>query len=239
MVKDNKQPKSVKSSANDFKLSSISSSSAVVDSKKISNGLLTVMSEQQYKLLAEFVSTATNPAVVFVISLAFITSRYAQTTEEFLSWTAIGTLLLVGPGAIYTFLIWRKDKKIDIDITKREDRVVPLMLASLGALFGGYLISSRLDNESLFLVSNILVAMLVALTILTSQWKVSLHTATYAALTTLLLIFTNWYFALLYLGLFVIGWARLYLKQHTLPQLVGGSLIGVAITTVIFLLFRS
>lgn len=201
--------------------------------------LMSNITEKQYKLLAEFISTASNPAVVFIISLAFITDRYASTTEEFVTWTTIGTLLLVGPGMVYTFLTWKKERRIDIDITKREDRVVPLMLASLGALFGGYLVSTRLENDSLFLMSNVLVAMLVALTILTSQWKVSLHTATYAALTTMLVLFTDYYFGLLYLGLFAIGWARLYLKQHTLPQLVGGSLIGAGITTVISLLFRS
>ena len=198
------------------------------------------MAERQYKLLAEFISTVTNPAIVFIISLAFITSRYADTSQEFLTWTFIGALLLViGPGLVYAVLTWKKEQHIDLDITEREDRVIPLMLASLGALFGGYLISTRLDNENLLLVSNILVAMLVALTILTFQWKVSLHTATFAALSTLLLIFITPYFALLYLALFAIGWARLYLKKHTIAQAVGGSLVGVAITTAIALIFRS
>lgn len=194
---------------------------------------------KQLKVLAELVSTVTNPAIVFVVSLGFITHRYANTTNEFITWTAIGTLLLVGPGIAYTLSTWRKEQRVDIDITKREDRIVPLMLASLGALFGGYLIATRLHNDKLLLMSNILVAMLVSLTIITFQWKISLHSATYAALTTLLLVFASPYFALLYFGLLGIGWARIALKQHTLAQVVGGSMIGAGVTLVITLLFRS
>lgn len=197
------------------------------------------MAEKQRKALAELVSTVTNPAIVFIVSLGFITYRYADTTNEFLTWTAIGTVLLVGPGIAYTLGTWRKEKRVDIDITKREDRIVPLMLASLGALFGGYLIATRLHNDNLLLMSNILVAMLVSLTIITFQWKISLHSATYSALTTLLTIFASPYFALLYLGLLTIGWARITLKQHTLAQVIGGSIIGAGVTAAITLLFRS
>ncbi len=197
------------------------------------------MAEKQRNNLAELISTITNPAIVFVVSLAFITYRFAETTQEFLTWTAIGTTLLVGPGIAYTLGTWRKEKRVDIDITKREDRIIPLMLASLGALFGGYLIATRLHNDTLLLMSNILVAMLVSLTIITFQWKISLHSATYSALTTLLVAFAGGYFAFLYVGLLAIGWARITLKQHTLAQVIGGSMIGAGVTTVIMFLFRS
>ena len=197
------------------------------------------MDAKSKAVAAEIISTITNPAIVFIASLAFIVYQFADSTQEFLTSTAIGVLLLVGPGMAYTFLTWKKEKKVDIDITNREDRLVPLMLASLGALFGGYLVSTRLHNESLLLMSNILVAMLVVITIITSQWKISLHTSTYAALVTLLAIFGSPHFVFLYLGLFVIAWARYYLKQHTKYQLLGGSLVGVFITAVVTLLFRA
>ncbi len=195
--------------------------------------------QHSLKILAELISTVTNPAIVFVVSLAFITYRYASTTEQFVSWTAIGTLLLVGPGVLYTLGTWKKEKRFDIDITKREDRIVPLMLACLGALIGSYLISTRLDNENLLLTSNILVTMLVALTIVTFQWKISLHTATFAALATLVSGVVNPYFSLFYGGLLIVGWARFYLKQHTVAQALAGALLGTAITGLIIVVFRN
>lgn len=190
-------------------------------------------------VLAEIISTATNPAIVFIASLAFITYRYADSTNQFLRWTAIGTLLLVGPGMAYTMVTWRREHRVDIDITKREKRLVPLLLSSLGALFGTYLISSRLDNPNLMLMGNVLVAMLVVLTIITFQWKVSLHTSTFAALTTLLAIFASPYFVFLFLGVAVVGWARVYLRQHTTAQVIGGGVVGATVTLLITLLFRS
>lgn len=212
----------------------------MVKGKLLPSSSSAAMADKQSNALAEWISTLTNPALVFVVSLGFITYRYADTTEQFITWTVIGALLLVlGPGAAYVLATWRREERVDFDITSREDRVVPLMLASLGALVGSYLISSRLENENLLLVSNILVAMLVSLTIITFQWKISLHCATFAALTTLLLIFGTPYFALLYGVLLAIGWARLYLKHHTLAQAIGGSLIGAGVTSAIVLLFRS
>jgi membrane-associated phospholipid phosphatase len=154
-------------------------------------------------------------------------------------WTAIGTLLLVGPGMVYTLLTWRKEHRVDIDITKREDRIVPLMLASLGALFGSYLVFSRLNNQNLYLMSVILVALLVSITIITSQWKISLHSTTFTALTTLLVTFGSPYFAFLYLLLFFVGWARVYLKQHSLAQVTVGAALGTTLTVAMTLLFRS
>lgn len=207
--------------------------------KPLPNGSDAIMADKQSRFIAEAVSIITNPALMFVASLAYITYHYADTAQQASLWTAIGTLLLVGPGMAYTLLTWRKKHHVDIDITKREDRIVPLMLASLGALFGSYLVFSRLDNPRLYLMSVILVALLVCITIITSQWKISLHNTTFAALTTLLVIFGSPYFAFLYLLLAGVGWARIYLKQHTVAQVVGGALLGSALTVAMALLFRS
>lgn len=188
---------------------------------------------------AEIVSNITNPGLVLLVSLIIIASRYASSLGQLLVWTAFAALLLVVPGLLYATVIWRQERHIDVDISRREDRIVPLLLTTLGAVVMGYLVAGNSTSSSLELLSNILVVMLVCLTIITLVWKISLHAATLTALVTLIILFRGPVFAVFYLGIFPVGWARLVLKQHTPLQLVAGSLVGVVVTAVVGLLLNA
>lgn len=182
--------------------------------------------------LAQLISLITNPALVMTLTMLTVISYYTGTSQEFWRGSLIGFGLLVAPGLLYSVSIWRKGGVIDLDLTNRHDRVVPLMLSSLGAVIGNFIIQTRLDNPTFTKLSFILAIMLVALTVVTTVWKISLHAATLAALVTLLVIFRGQWFVVGYLLLIPIVWARLTLKQHSPNQLIGGSLLGAALTFV-------
>lgn len=163
--------------------------------------------------------------------MLYITYRYADGLGEVIRYYALAlTLIVVAPAALYVIVSRQYDQKIDIDISNRADRPLPLMLASLGALIGGSMISNRLDSPSVLLISQTLVAMLLLLTVVSFVWKISIHTSTLAALVTVLVIFRGVELLPLYLLVVPVGWARLYLRQHTVAQLIGGSVLGVAVT---------
>lgn len=180
--------------------------------------------------LAEAISFITNPAIVVVASLAVITIRLAPTSEQYWNWLAIAIGLLLGPSSVYIALNWFKDREVDLDISKREDRIIPLLLTTVGAVIGGYLLQQRVANNSVLLLSNTLIAMLVLLSIVTFVWKISLHASTYMAAVSLIIVFRGYEFAWLYLAILPIAWARFTLKQHTLAQVIAGALSGVLIT---------
>lgn len=197
------------------------------------------MTKNWRRNVAEFVSFVANPALIVVVGMAVITSQFADTNEQFWRWTAIGSFLLVGPSLLYVAYSWKKVGKIDIDVSKREDRIVPLLISSLGALFGSYLVQSRLGNETLTLFSNILSAMMLTMTIVTLVWKISLHAASLTAMITLMVLFRDPQFAWLYLLILPVAWARLFLHQHTPAQIVAGSLTGAGVTFLASVLFHS
>src|SRR6185369_4135715 len=109
--------------------------------------------------------------------------------------------LLVVPGLIYTTYVWRKEGAVDLDLTDRHDRIVPLMLSSLGAVVGSFLVQTQLNNPTFTELSYILMIVLVALTIVTTVWKISLHAATTSALASLLVLYRGEWFLLSYLVL--------------------------------------
>ena len=135
------------------------------------------MSHQMSQKLAKIVSLLTNPALVVSISVVTIVGRYADSMEKFWQGSLIGIGLLVVPGIIYSIYVWRKEGAVDLDLTERHDRIVPLMLSTLGAVIGSFIVQSKLQNATFTEMSYILVTMLAALTVITTVWKISLHAA--------------------------------------------------------------
>lgn len=189
-------------------------------------------------LWAELVSFVTHPAIIMFVAIGIISFHYAGDTDRFWKWWTIGSFLLLGPGFLLSAYTWMRAKDIDIDITNRQDRLIPLLLATMGAVVGSFLISSRLNNNNMLLLSYVLAAMLIALTLITSVWKISLHAATLTALVTLLVYLNGPQFAWFYLLIIPIAWARTVLRQHTKAQLLGGVLVGLFVTIGATLVFR-
>ncbi|HUD20499.1 MAG TPA: phosphatase PAP2 family protein [Candidatus Saccharimonadales bacterium] len=190
------------------------------------------------RLIAEVVSLLTNPIIVLIVSLVIIVNHFAGSSRQSWNWSLAGAFLLVGPAVLYASIDWYKDRRIDLDLSKRRERLVPMLLATMGALVGSFLANKEVANHSLQLVSYDLVAMLLFLTIVTFVWKISLHTSTMSAIVMLLVILRGPWFALGILLVIPIGWARMYLKQHTLAQVTAGSLVGVLTTYSAWLVFR-
>jgi membrane-associated phospholipid phosphatase len=195
--------------------------------------------ESQKQKIAEVISVLFNPVLLAVISLALIANRYANNNAEFWHSSIVGILLLLGPASFYIVFIWVIEKRIDIDISQREDRIVPLVLATLGALIGHYIVSTRLTSQTLFILSQVLLLMLVSLTVVTFVWKISLHAAALMSLVTLLVIFRSPIFVFFYATIVPVAWARLTLKQHTPRQLIGGSIVGIGVTLLASAIFRN
>lgn len=195
------------------------------------------MNEKNSLKTAEIISLLTNPALLLVAAAGFIIYRYTDNLTQFAYWMLIAVSLLLIPGVVYSTTTWVKEKRFDIDITDREDRIVPLMLATLGALIGGYMVSNRLDSFNLQFVSNVLVAFLLAITVITFIWKISLHTSTLAAMVTMLVLFSGPKFGWVYLLLVPVIWSRLQLKQHSPAQLLVGAALGAAVILIAYRFF--
>lgn len=188
--------------------------------------------------LAQLISNFANPALLLLISSGFVIDRYTNSNVDFWRFFLLVNLVLLGPGSVYVIGTWIKEGKIDLDVTNRRDRVIPLLLTTLGAILGAYLVETRLDNQTLLAMSRALAAVLLVLTAVTLAWKISLHAATITALVTLVVLFRQEQLAVLYLLIIPVFWARLELKQHTFPQLASGAIAGFMITYLVMVFFR-
>lgn len=190
-----------------------------------------MISQARTRLIAEWISALSNPVLVVAISLVYLTNRYATDLGDVIRYSLTGlSLIIIGPALVYILLRWRHDQKIDVDVTNRADRPLPLLIASIGALLGGSYISTRFDIPTLLLVSQTLVMMLLVLTVVTTVWKISIHTSTLSALITLLVVLRGVELLPLYALLIPVAWARVLLGKHSVAQIIGGTMLGIAVT---------
>lgn len=136
---------------------------------------------------------------------------------------------------IYMELLIHNKKISDWDIRKREQRflVLPIftILTVLIMLLVYFYGTPRLFEIYLSLASLILLG-----TLTTLFWKISLHLMLNTAAIILTNSLFNWHLTFLFLLIPIIGWSRYYLKHHTLSQIVMGTLLAVAVFSVVFAL---
>jgi len=132
---------------------------------------------------------------------------------------------------IVTFIILRKKGKvIDNDATIKEERTVPYLYGigfSLLAIL--FLHISKTSSQSIILWEAYLINSIV-LVIVNKYWKISAHAMGAAIPLGAAMLLNNIWIAIFFIILLLVGWSRYKLKVHTLPQIIGGSFVGYAIT---------
>jgi membrane-associated phospholipid phosphatase len=194
--------------------------------------------ETQYRhFLAEIISWAFFPPLVATVFFVFLIFWYSADFSEGLKWVTYIAPFLIFLPLLFFAITYKLGWVDDLDLTNREDRPLYLvvfifsLLAALALLF-------FLHAPLKFMVYTLSgLIMTIATTIITFYWKISFHTAVTTSVVTAITILGGLRFAPLLLLVPLIAWARLTLKKHTLWQVVGGFLVALAITEVVFYLF--
>lgn len=123
-------------------------------------------------------------------------------------------------------------------VRNRDGRLVPLLLCLLTTLVGlAVLLLGGAPRDVVALDLAMLTTLLVC-TGITQWWKISLHSAVAGgAAATMVLI----YGPLSLVGVpivLLVGWSRVVVRDHTVAQVVAGTLIGPVVGGVVFVLVR-
>lgn len=185
--------------------------------------------------LANIISTFGN-APLIAIYIFLVLGYYFLKGPEFITVTSVS----IGFSAIIPSIIaylWIKNKNIEVDMPNKEDRVYPLLWILLSYLLGViilYIIHAPLIITVLMFCyfSNTLIVLFISL-----FWKISIHSVGIAG-PVAFLIYVFGYPGLIFLLLIpIIMWSRLYLKRHTLSQVIAGAGLGFILTTAQIYLF--
>ena len=123
-------------------------------------------------------------------------------------------------------------------VRNREGRLVPLLLCLATTVAGlAILLIGRSPRDVLALDLAMLVTLLVC-TVITQLWKISLHSAVAGgAAATMTLIYGPLSLVLVPL-VALIAWSRVAVRDHSIGQVIAGSLTGPVVGGVVFVLVR-
>lgn len=158
----------------------------------------------------------------------------------------VGTLLFTGIlPAVPILMMMRKGQVKDLFISKREERTMPYLFSMLSYVFWVLFLSRTLNFPPNLLIYAIgCVVSIFVMVVINLKWKVSAHTLGVGGLVGgifgvcfQMAINPVWLFttAILISGLVAVS--RLYLKAHTLGQVIVGFILGFILVFVPGLFF--
>ena len=153
-----------------------------------------------------------------------------------LAWAALALLFADGVPLIYIALGRRFGFVSGFDLPRREERAPFIAINLVGNLLGFFLLRALDAPASLSTLLLVYVALGVTMMTISSFWKISLHAGGVAGFAAFLTWMFSPVWALAFLALPLIGWARVYRKRHNWLQVTVGGIVGASVTWIVMAL---
>ena len=184
--------------------------------------------------IAKAISTFTNPPIIciplfFIICLVLSFENGTFDLSEFIVLELISLIFAsVLPMAI--ILYWVKKLDTDSDISNREDRFTPLVVGII-SYFIGFLVSLFIGRDHFLTALLLCYAVNTGVVLLiTSKWKISVHTTGLSGPVGALILLLGPIGALFAVLYPILIWSRVTLNKHTLAQAIAGGVQGFFLT---------
>lgn len=197
-----------------------------------------VKNRRVWRDLARILSTVFNPFLTAIALFIILSHVHTASTQQFWQMLFLSTAFTsIGP-MIFIFWLYATDRISDLDMSIREERE---------RVFGVFVIFYLVGTVALWLTHSprLLIATMAGYTLativvqyITRYWKISTHAL---GITAPLVVLSMLYGPqpLPFLVLIpMVCWARVYLKAHTLGQVIGGALLGSGSVALFFWLFH-
>lgn len=180
------------------------------------------------------ISTVTSPTVLLAVLYPVVGALAAGPAG--IAWSLLGMVFtVVIPAAIVDVGV-RQGRYTDHHLSRREQRAVPLGLAAASVLVGLAVLALAGAPRSIVALQVAVLATVLVATTVTLWWKVSFHVAVVAAAACVLTLLGGGWWALSWLAVPVVGWARLRLTAHTLAQVIVGGVLGAGVTGAVLII---
>ncbi len=177
--------------------------------------------------LAYWISQVGSPPALVLLTLILITLHYPYPGAWL--WSTVYLLLVMGIPLTYLLVQVRRGNLTDVDVQLREQRSRPF-LVTLGCLVTAWIVMFAGGAPPMLMVmTGAAILQSFVILLITIRWKISVHSATAAGMTVLILRVVGLAAAPLVVTVPLIAWSRIKLRRHTLPQTLAGILLGSGI----------
>lgn len=183
--------------------------------------------------LAHLISEVFSP-VYQVFFMLLVVGIHSAGLAEGLLLGAVASLFAGGIPYLILATGVRRGRFTDMHLSRREER--PIMMAiGLASVALGLGLMVLLDApRELFALVGAMVAGVAAALLISSFWKISIHTSVTAGSATILAIVFGPWTLLLGSVVVAVAWARVRLGAHTVSQVLVGAAVGAAVASATF-----
>lgn len=183
------------------------------------------------------VSNVLNPFLVALVIIFLLAFKARTGVLAPLRWSLVLAVISLAPVLLIAAYLVRKGKLDSLVSSIRQQRTEIYLLA--GAIIVVDYIIMRFINAPHLLTAGLGtgILMLVLLMCINFWWKISVHSAMVSSLVTATVILYGWLAMPSVVLLFLIGWARVTLKEHSIAQVIAGALLAATIAVIGFRLF--
>ena len=197
-----------------------------------------IKNRRVWRDLARILSTIFNPFLTALALFVILSHISARSTGDFWWLLFLSTMFTSLLPMLFIFWLYASDRISDLDMSVREERE---------RVFFAFVVFYLLGTVVLWLTHSphLLIATMAGFTLstivvqyITRYWKISTHALGITAPLVVLTLLYGWQPLPFYPLIPAVGWARVYLKAHTLAQVLAGSALGCVSVVLLFHLFH-
>ncbi len=182
----------------------------------------------KYTKAARFITFASTHAIVGTAALFYLVYILSPSLKDFITifFTALFTTVVIP--VIYVIYLLKKGKIQNFHMKKHKERILPFLVIFASGILSILAIKYLGASSDIIKLGTIFLLMSAGYVAITFKYKISGHGFVFTSSVLFLSFFANYQFLLLLLFLIPIGWSRIYLKEHTLGEFVGGATYALA-----------
>lgn len=188
-------------------------------------------------IIARTISFISNPIFIFIALPFFLVYKTTSDLRTAWEWTiyTLGFLFI-----FVIFVLFGVKKKIfsDIDVSKREQRTILYFAAAALSILYLCILLILHGPLILFITTFGIMLGIIIASIINMKVKASVHVAAISGLITSLSIIYKGYYLLLLFLIPIIGWARVKIKRHTVPEVIIGAILGILLSLVMYFVIK-
>jgi len=186
--------------------------------------------------IARYISNILAPVTISGPLVVLVALYHTVNLMSALVYACVTLFFLSFGPLVYILLGVRLGKLSDIGLTQRAERTGPFLFSiasiSLGLAILIYIHGPK-NLETVLICTGVSAVILMVTTL---RWKISVHASSLAGAATMLTALYGIIVLPTFLLLVIVSWSRVVLRRHTVAQVVVGSLVGIALTTIIIIL---
>ena len=180
--------------------------------------------------LATALSLFFQPILVGAYVLVALSLAGAASPAAGVGWALLTVGLCTGVPTLYIARRMRTHSVSDFQLVVREQRLRPLLVSLACTAVALTLVVLGHGPKGLVVALAAALVTGTAMTLVTTRWKISFHAGGAAGAVVLMVWQFGGVATLLLPVLIGVCWSRIYLRRHTVPQVVAGLAVGAALT---------